>query len=442
MSGSTPDTSTVGMVTPAPTGGTTNSPNVTSAQALEHVLDNVLGLRLTSGLRLALEGDGYVKLSTVLAITQDHINSLSYYEIDDLDDAGVPIRPPRGISLAERGMLESLKGYAVHHQARLGRTLTPREWMEVTEDDFDDYQSSADRIFFDPSRPAAGLSPGTAAVVKQTTVAQVAQEVQSFKRGIKRDQSLFPVYKQERDWDDWQRRARAQACAQGVENVLDPSYIPVLPQDIVLFKAQNQFMYATFTECIQTDFGKRLVRTYEHTKDAQSIFAELEVQAKSSTSAILESSKLLAYITTATLGKNTWNGTTYKFVLHWEEQVRLYHRYVDTHSHLGPDLMRTLLQNAVSGITDLRQVKLNAEQLTQAKGPRMTYETYRDLLLNACSTYDAERESRSTPAARRTAVYGTDIDYDAVGPHEAEAPVFGFDTPCPCCVCLSDTFDW
>jgi len=144
----------------------------------------------------------------------------------------------------------------------------------------------------------------------------------------------------------------------------------------------------------QTDYGKGLIRKYEGSNDAQNLFLELEQRALSSTSAIITASELLSYVTTATLGRNTWNGTTTSFVLHWEEQVRLYERYVDVHSQFSPEMKRTLLQNAVNGIADLRQVKLNADQLLQANGQTVTYDKYRDLLLNACARYDADWHSR------------------------------------------------
>jgi hypothetical protein len=232
------------------------------------------------------------------------------------DPDGNPADLP--LLLSEEGLLNALKGFAAYTEARIGRPLTPEDWLAVTEDEFDEYQGSSNLIFFDPSRPAAGLPPAVTATL-QSTVGQVAPEVLAFKRGIKRDQSLFPVYKEEKDWDDWQRRTRAQATAQGVENVLDPTYVPVLPQDVELFKEQNKYMMAVFNTCVQTDFGKTLIRKFEDTHDAQLLFVELERHAKTSTSAILTATELLSYITTATLGKNTWNGTTTSFVLHWEE---------------------------------------------------------------------------------------------------------------------------
>eukprot|EP00428_Durinskia_dybowskii_P065497 CAMPEP_0170380102 /NCGR_PEP_ID=MMETSP0117_2-20130122/13694_1 /TAXON_ID=400756 /ORGANISM="Durinskia baltica, Strain CSIRO CS-38" /LENGTH=119 /DNA_ID=CAMNT_0010635579 /DNA_START=2 /DNA_END=358 /DNA_ORIENTATION=+ len=74
----------------------------------------------------------------------------------------------------------------------------------------------------------------------------------------------------------------------------------------------------------------------EGTHDAQQLFLELSEHALTSTFTIITATELLSYVTTAALGCNTWNGTTMAFVLHWEEQVRSYERYVGTHSHFSP----------------------------------------------------------------------------------------------------------
>jgi hypothetical protein len=47
--------------------------------------------------------------------------------------------------------------------------------------------------------------------------------ISDFKKGIKRDPRLFMVYKDEKQWDNWQCSTLALVHAQGVEEVLDPS---------------------------------------------------------------------------------------------------------------------------------------------------------------------------------------------------------------------------
>lgn len=423
----------LGIISPdmntSPDAGSVSRVNIgaTSRDALKHVLDNVLCLPATSGLRQSLQAAGYIKIEQMLSMTPAAMESLSY----KAKVAGVVSNI--GLLLSEQETLSVLKGFARFKHAHLGRPLTPPYWLLVTEDEFDEYQGY---FHMNPgsqpvTTPPIGNIMSTPGNVSHVAAAPPVSEFVSFRRGIKRDQSLFPVLKEERDWDDWQRRLRTQATAQGVENVLDPFYTPS-PPDYALFREQNKYMMAVFTNCVQTDYGKGLIRKYENSHDAQKLFGELEQRALSSTSAIITASELLSYVTTATLGRNTWNGTTTSFVLHWEEQVRLYERYVDSHSHFSPEMKRTLLQNAVNGIGDLRQVKLNADQLLQANGYRASYDDYRDLLLNACARYDADwhvRGQQRTPTSapsntstRRT-VYSTDVGYND---HLVD---FGFDTP-------------
>lgn len=384
------------------------------------MLDNVLVLAKDDGLRMALQNAQYVKIQSLLAITTSTLQGLTYKLRNQAGDI-----EEHHLAPIHESTVESLKRFAVYKEKEKGDVFAAADWLKVTEEEFDNFQGSSFNIYFNPGKHALPVSNPTGSNTQPVQAPQVlSAEVHNFRRGIKRDQSLFPAYKEEKDWDDWQRRTRAQATAQCVEPVLDPAYVPLSQDDKELFMEQQKYMMAVFNTCIQTDFGKGLIRKFEGTHDAQKLFAELELRAKSSTSAIITAAELLSYITTATLGKNTWNGTTTSFVLHWEEQVRLYERYVDVQSRFTTELKRTLLQNAVNGITDLRQVKLNADQLVQANGTSTSYEQYRDLLLNACARYDAEWQSRAQrPVPARRTVYATDVDY---GMDDTNG--FGFDT--------------
>ena len=427
-----PDVSPIG--TTAPAGGSYSSTSkvLDSTDALKHVLDNVFRLPRDNGLRQALQKDNLVKLSQVLALKVDSIKRLSH----KTKIAGTAVEVK--LLISEEETLYALQGFSRFKASKLGRPPNPSDWCTVTEDEFDEYQG-----FYHTNQPVpASISPGnftpgtnipgnfmnmpSPGALNNTPAASApphVSEFATFRRGIKRDQSLFPVLKDEKDWDDWQRRVRTQATAQGVEDVLDPNYSPS-PYDHALFREQNKYMMAVFVTCVQTDYGKGLIRKYEGTYDAQGLFLELEQRAKTSTSAIIKAAELMAYVTAARLGSNTWNGTTTSFVLHWEEQVRLYEFYAGAHCQLSPSLKSALLQNAVNSISDLRQVKLNADQLFQANGYDPSYEDYRDLLLNACARYDAEWHARGqrTPSNRRT-VYATDVG------HGDEPMSFGFDTP-------------
>ncbi|MGL4349837.1 MAG: hypothetical protein ACRCT2_04535, partial [Plesiomonas shigelloides] len=128
------------------------------------------------------------------------------------------------LALSEEDTLIALQGFARFKAAALRQErLSPADWEIVTEDEFDQYQWS---LATPPPPPPVTPLPNTAIATPATSappavptvpyVAPTPSAAQSFKRGIKRDQSLFPVLKDEKDWDDWQRRLRTQATAQGV----------------------------------------------------------------------------------------------------------------------------------------------------------------------------------------------------------------------------------
>jgi len=144
----------------------------------------------------------------------------------------------------------------------------------------------------------------------------------------------------------------AQARAQDVDKVLNLEYVPP-PSQESLFKAKQKYLYATFERVLQTDKGKSLVWTYEEDLDAQQIFKELCEDALRSTWSSIDSSQLLSYITSVKVSDSQWNRTTHGFILHWQEQVRLYESLVDPSAHFNNGQKIRMLQNAVHPLQNL-----------------------------------------------------------------------------------------
>ncbi len=113
----------------------------------------------------------------------------------------------------------------------------------------------------------------------------------------------------------------ALAHVQDVSEVLDPIHVQVTQDDKDLFREKQKYMFAVFDCILLTDTGKALVLEHENDFDAQKIYAEIVKFYLKSTKASLDSSNLLSYITSAHLGSCIWKGSTYCFVLHWQDQV-------------------------------------------------------------------------------------------------------------------------
>jgi hypothetical protein len=126
--------------------------------------------------------------------------------------------------------------------------------------------------------------------------------------------------------------------------------------------------------------------------------------ALSSTAAQLSGDTLLQYVTT-TQYPGTWRGTSHGFVLHWKEQVMKQEKL--ELEALPPKQKLWLMQNAVGDVTELSYIKQIGDQDFARGHPALTYDSYMELLLSACSAYD---KKLSNPGKQKRAVYQTEID--------------------------------
>ena len=178
-----------------------------------------------------------------------------------------------------------------------------------------------------------------------------------------------------------------------------------------LFLEQKKYMYAVFEHILLTDQGKAIIREHELDRDAQKVYAKVIDFYLASTTAAMTSSDLLSYITSARLGNGTWRGNTQSFILHWIDQVRLYEKQVPQRDHFSHGLKRTMLQNAMHDVAELRAVKNQADQMHTHNQRMLTFEEYVQLLTSAAAAYDAQFDNKSGHSARlnRRAVYSHDI---------------------------------
>jgi len=143
------------------------------------------------------------------------------------------------------------------------------------------------------------------------------------------------------------------AHAQDVSEVLDSLHVPVTQDDKDLFKEKQKYMFAVFDRTLLTDIGKALVCEHETDFDAQKVYAKIVKYYLKATKASLDSSNLLSYITSAHHGSGVWKGSTYNFILHWQDQVCLYEKQVPATDHFSDGQKRVMLQNVIHPVMDL-----------------------------------------------------------------------------------------
>ena len=194
-------------------------------------------------------------------------------------------------------------------------------------------------------------------------------------------------------------------------------------------------MFSVFNANLQTDMGKTIVRRHLANTNAQAVWKELSEHMRTSSKGASEKRRLTQYVTNTVLDDN-FKGSTEQFVLHLNEQFRQLEEFSEDSERLPPTVKLTLLQTAVRSINDLRIVETLDEfqSITHGHGSStsLSYDTYYDLLINACVRYDKTKKAN---IGKRRNVYATNIDETYIDPptpcidHVPNSPYGGIDLP-------------
>ena len=383
----------------------TRSKKAVRAQAIQediiHLLEEVWDYSPEDTFYKIFKREARKGINYIINLEKEDLKELSWKEGDVVDH----------LTKGEIGLIRMVEHYKNHlittgqfpSEASIFRynTITQESWINFVE------HPNAKKLLLstgDLTRnppPGLGLPPN---------FRNSQTPAETFKKSIKRDATLFPTFKDGKFWDNWRRSTLAVARAQDVEEVLNHDYIPLTDPEIDLFTEKKKFMYSVFTSVLQTDRGKKYVREHEADFNAQAVYKKLVDFYTTSTKASINAADTLSYITTAKI--ENWKGTSESFVLHWQDQIRLYETLSASTKHLDDSLKLTLLQNSVHSNTYLRAVKDQADQLKSYNSSNeLNYDQYCALLLSAANNYDSQFVSNQTKNPRR--VYTSNIiDYD------------------------------
>jgi hypothetical protein len=189
--------------------------------------------------------------------------------------------------------------------------------------------------------------------------------------------------------DQWHRKLASIARAQDMSDILNHNYKPATPTEIALFDKKQKFMYAVLEAKVETAKGKSILHTYEALYDAQNAYTDIKDYHLTSNSALFGANKIVEYLTSARINDGSWHGSMENFIIHWQNQFRLYECLVPAASHYKDKQKLAMLQVAVHPIWELRHVKIMALLLKQAnRGKDITYNEYIQLLSHAASDYN------------------------------------------------------
>ena len=407
-----------------------------------HSLTNLLGHDPTSDPGIALRQwvhfQGVHNILDLLSWDQEELKAVPAQQVYSLDDHGQGLYLRTNQIKQIYGLITYMKHVFAAYNSDIDpwdnpfHPFSPEEWSQQT--------STMLRTYLIQHLPNPnGSEPvlsGPIPSSRPTGYSPAAIELMGFKKGIKREIAAYPSLKDERYFHGFKRSLFIVAKTHECSEVLDPNYTPGSePEEKELFEAKQTFMFSVFNANLQTDMGKTIVRRHLAYTDAQAVWKELSEHMRTSSKGASEKRRLTQYVTNTVLDDN-FKGTTEQFVLHFNEQFRQLEEISEDDERLPPTVKITLLQTAVRSINDLRIFEtLDQFQSTthgHGSSTSLTYDTYYDLLINACVRYDKTKKAN---IGKRRNVYATNIDETYNDPptacidHVPNSPYGGIDLP-------------
>ena len=280
----------------------------------------------------------------------------------------------------------------------------PFYYIQIDPQDYDEWRITPPEEEVHFQTPSKLGSPATPRSMATSQASESYITLTNFKKGIKRDASAYPIFKNERYYNTFIRHFKATAKAQGLNSLMDPNFTPGSDEyEQQLFQEQQDFLYSVVISSLKTDFSEALVK--DHDGDAQLILELLhEHHTGNSQYSRSEINRITKYLTNIKLD-DTWRGTNESFLMHYNDQLRLLDSLVDSDEKLLDNTRVTFLESAVESVPDLRRVKITDNVLqAQLDSTRpISYRSYFDLLKDAA--FHLDQATKRGNKIRRTNVH-------------------------------------
>ena len=242
-------------------------------------------------------------------------------------------------------------------------------------------------------------SPTTPPILTPSVAPTSNTDAALFHKGNKRDISVYPVLKDILSFSTWKLKFTALATKDGLSRILEPSYIPGTDPEKHLFSAQQQFLFAVFTQTLVDPTAKDILQRHQATTDAQKIYSELVSAATNSACATLAKQEILKFLTSDKLD-HSWKGTHDGFILHWCSQLRQFEEICTPSERYNSFQKFTMLSLAVSEVPYMKQVESFNELLNVTGHSSADYTTYLALLHATAQREDGKRTKSFDPKRR------------------------------------------
>jgi hypothetical protein len=224
------------------------------------------------------------------------------------------------------------------------------------------------------------------------------ERLSNFIRGAERNKSDYPLFSKDSEYLHWAQRVKSTALTHGTMSVLNPTYAPN-PNDraeVELFLQMNAFMYSVLEECVKTDAGMEIIRSYESTMDAQRAWSDdLNHRYINSAAARLTTERLTRELQDLRLS-NSYSGTLEGFISDFSQKLNDHDNMVPPAQRFSDSIKIEMLHNACYPHRELRTVRtqVNIAQLWSSRN--LSYHEVVELYKVTATPVDSDRIGATT----------------------------------------------
>ena len=296
--------------------------------ALEHVLTEVLknpicsDPALTGPFRRAMDAAGVSEIGDLCMLRDEDFREIEIPDFvrfgEEKDTSFIYSEHTRHLTMVERRTFEQLLLWFRDKSLAKSDIISPsRVWFLLTTDEFNTWKKT-----YHP--PMSSNEPSSIGGDYEVVTIEKEQkrDLENFKKGVKRDESAFKVFKEDQYYLNFHRNLLVTARSQNVERAFDldfdPSTLDKLERE--LYDQQMKFAYSVLNKIVQTSQGRIFVRQHEKDGDATAVLRKIITFYTESRVAEKSSSDLLAKIL-ALRFDSTWNSGAKNFLNHWQNLV-------------------------------------------------------------------------------------------------------------------------
>ena len=241
--------------------------------AFAYVLKSILDQDTQDPLALALIDADVKTINSLISLSKASIDALMFER--PLVGSTPPATERVALQIGNKNLLHwFLRWSSALYHANTKVPLTHDEWRDTKGDDFDAFRTS-NGTSMGPIPIMAPAAPSTALTAGPAAARVLESPATLFKKGIKRDASVYPTLKEQSHFNNWHRSVIAQARAHDISEVFNLTYSPTTADDIELFNQKQSFAYSVLNRCLLTDQGKAFVREHEADYNAQAVYTKL-----------------------------------------------------------------------------------------------------------------------------------------------------------------------